>query len=133
MGKLVNSLLLIVAMEMAMVLFLGISSPTTSLYSMFSNPEIFLESSLLAKISATLTLVAAVGIVIGAVVTQYDFLVFGGLSLILLSYGATFFEFYQKINSIEGFGAETYISLIIIVPIVIIYGYTILKFWRGSD
>ena len=72
-------------------------------------------------------------IVIGAVVTQYDFLVFGGLSLILLSYGATFFEFYQKISSIEGFGAETYIAIIITVPIIVIYFYTLLKFWRGSD
>jgi len=133
MGKLVNSLLLVIAMELSMMMFLGASTPVMSLLQFIMNPEIFTESALITKITATLTLVAATGIVIGTLVNQYDFLVFGGLSLMFLSYAATIFVFYQKIAAMGVFTANTYIPILITTPILVIYVYVLLKFWRGSD
>lgn len=133
MGKLVNSLLLIIAIEFSMILFLGIPTPISSLVELVTSPELFTKAALIDQIVTSLTLVGVAGIAIGTIFSKQDFLVFGGLSLIFLSYGATFFRLYQTLNALPHFGKESYIAIIITAPLIIIYVYTVLKFWRGSD
>lgn len=132
MGKLLNSLLLLGAMELAMTLFLGVSTPATSLLTLIFNLSLWNSSSLITKIMG-LTTAASLGVItIGSLLYKSDFFIFGGLAAIFLSYGMVFMQFYNYLNSIPQV-QNTPVAILITAPLVISYLYVVLKFWRGWD
>lgn len=119
-------------MELAMTLFLGVSTPATSLLTLIFNLSLWNSSSLITKIMG-LTTAASLGVItIGSLLYKSDFFIFGGLAAIFLSYGMVFMQFYNYLNSIPQV-QNTPVAILITAPLVISYLYVVLKFWRGWD
>jgi len=132
MGKLLNAVLLVAAINLAMVMFLGASIPGSSLWTLITNPSAWSNLSLIDYIQDTLGLVGLAGIVIGSFFIKSDFLVFAGISTIFLSFGMGLVEFHQRVSStFDAF--SPYITTLMITPLILAYIYVIFKFWRGND
>ncbi len=133
MGKLLGMLLLILALNLCLVLFLGVDPPGSALYILATNPQNWGSLSLIDYLQDTLTLAGIVGIVVGSLWTKSDFLVFAGISTIFLSFGMGIVEFYQRLVALPQFGPNTYLAILMVSPLILTYLYVILKFWRGND
>jgi len=141
MGKLVNALIFIFVINLVMILFLGVSVPGSSLWSLVTNPENWSSLSLINFVTDAFLLIGIAGIVVGTLLSKdSDFYVFAGITAIFLSFGASLFEFYQQLNSQSLFSQNLTTSvkpltlaMIIIAPMIIMYLYLALKFWRGND
>lgn len=132
MGKLLPLLLTIAAIEISLSLFLGISTPGTSILNLVTNLELWSETSLIIKITTLTAGAALAGIIVGTVWFKNDFLIYGSLAGLFLTYGAMFFELKTKIDANPYFSG-TPVTLFIMTPLVLTYLYVVLKFWRGWD
>jgi len=134
MGKMLNALLMIGAMELALILFLGAYTPTMTLLTLMLNPTSWNSLSLINYLALTIALVGAVGIIVGNFTgVKSDFIVMAGVTAIFLSYGASIWQVYQRIIAIPQFDPSNYLAILLIAPIIIMYIYVIIKFWRGND
>jgi len=134
MGKLLPMLLFIVAINLSIVIFVGGSVPGGVLWNLITSPMDWGSLSLIDYLTDAVALVGIAGIVIGSFFTKSDFLVFGGITSIFLSFGISFAELYTRFNAWEVLGENgSYIALIFTAPLIVSYLYVILKFWRGSD
>ena len=137
MGKLYPALMLIVAIEIAMKIFLGVTTPVTSILTLILNPYNWSLTAFVISASNIIGLAGIAGIVIGSFWSKGDFLVFAGIAALFFSYGKVFGQFSTTIanviNSQSSSGAGTLISFFIMAPIIILYIYVIFKFWRGDD
>ena len=133
MGKLLNMLLVVLAINLALVLFLNITPPGSALYQLIINPQEWGSLSLINYLQDAIALVGVIGIVIGTFFTKSDFLVFAGISSIFFSFGFGLVEFYQRLVALPFFNENTYLAVIIVSPLLLTYLYVILKFWRGTD
>lgn len=135
MGKMLPMLLLIVAINLSIVIFVGADPPGSSLWTLIFNPQDWGSLSLISLVVEASTLVALGGIAIGTFVgAKTDFLVFAGITGVFLSFGISFAELYNRFNSWEVLGpSHSYIAIIFIAPLLISYLYVILKFWRNAD
>ena len=137
MGKLYPALMMIVAIEVAMKLFLGVTTPVTSIFDLILNPSNWSLTSFVISATNIIGLAGIAGIVIGSFWSKGDFLVFAGIAALFFSYGKVFATFGTTlsniINSQSAMGAGNIISFFIMAPIIVFYIYTIFKFWRGDD
>ena len=135
MGKLLPMLLLIVAINLGIVIFIGQTPPGSSLWNLITDPQDWSNLSLTKFLTEAATLVAITGIVIGSFVGQKsDFLIFATITGVFLSFGMSFAELYTKLDSWTVLGSsQSYIATIIIAPLLISYLYIVLKFWRAAD
>jgi hypothetical protein len=134
MAKLLNLMLLVFAVQIALVLFVvgptGI--PGGSLWTFLFNPTSWSDSDLLSTIFDTIA-VAGVGlIVVGTFVYRSDFVTFAGITSIFLSFGSSLYNLWVYIQSNTGTSGN-WIAAIFISPIILMYVYVILEFWRGKD
>jgi len=132
MGKLLAMLLFVFAINLSMVMFLGTTAPGSSFWTLITQPEQWSSLSLLSLITDSIALVG-VGIVIGSFWTKSDILLFAGISTVFLSFGVALAELYTVLQAYPQFASNTYLTTIIISPILIAYIYTLLLFWRGRD
>ena len=133
MGKLLNSLLVVLAIELSLNMFVGMATPFSSLLSLIFNINLWSTQDLITKIMALALTAGITGIIAGNLLGfKSDFLIFAGLAAIFLSYGMLIMNLGIYLNSTP-YISGTPIALIIIAPMVVIYLYTILKFWRGWD
>ena len=134
MGKMLNALLMIAAMDISLIIFLGAYTPTSSLVTMILNPTSWSSLSLINLLAVTIALVGAVGIIVGNFTgVKSDFIVLAGLTAIFLSYGATIFQVYQRITALNQFDPSNFLIVILMAPLIIMYLYVTVKFWRGTD
>jgi hypothetical protein len=135
MGKMLPMLLLIVAINLSIVVFIGADPPGSSLWTLVFNPQDWGSLSLISLVVEASTLAALGGIAIGSFIgAKTDFLVFAGITGVFLSFGISFATLYNEFNAWEVLGpSHSYIATILAAPLVISYLYTILKFWRNAD
>lgn len=134
MGKLLPMLLFIVAINISLVVFVGISPPGSSIWTLITNPQDWSSLSLMSLMTDAVALSAVAGIVVGSFWTKSDFLIYAGVTGVFLSFGMSFAELYNRFNQWEVLGQSySYIATIFIAPLLISYLYVILKFWRNSD
>jgi len=137
MGKLYPALLMIIAIEVSMRLFLGVTTPITALLNLILNPANWNLSTFVTDTNNWLGLAAIGGIVIGSYWSKGDFLVFASIAVIFWSYGSVFAQLHTTLVSVIDAHTEmhagTLISFFILAPMIILYLYAILKFWRGND
>ena len=135
MGKLLPMLLLIVAINLSIVIFIGGDPPGSALWNLITNQQDWGDLSLMSLLTDATALAAGTAIVIGTFVgAKSDFLVFAGITGVFLSFGISFAELYNRFNSWEVLGqSHSYIALILTAPLLISYLYVILKWWRNSD
>jgi len=132
--KLLNLLLMIVAMEFALLIFLNVTTPVTSLTALTRNPESWSNLALISQLQLIIAGLGAAVIIVGLFVgAKSDFLIMAPLVTVLLSYGVTFAYVYQNLTSQAQFHPNNYIVMLVLTPIIIAYFYTIIKFWRGND
>jgi len=139
MAKLAGLLLLVFAINIGLVLIAGQSIPGNSLYNFLINPQDWNASTMLGWLISDIALIGGTALVIGSVAFKNDFLAFAGISTVFLSFGAQLFQLFQWVQSQpifggigpEGFG--TWAATFFVSPIVLLYIYTILEFWRGKD
>jgi len=134
MGKLLSMLLLIVAINLSIVIFVGADPPGSSLWTLITNPQDWGSLSLMNLMTDAIALSAVAGIVVGSFWTKSDFLVYAGITGVFLSFGVSFAELYNSFNQWEVLGeSNSYIALILAAPLLISYIYVILKWWRNND
>ena len=134
MGKLFNGLLLIFAIDVALVLFLGVTTPTKSLFLLITGGMNWNDLSFVSILQAAILLASVVGIVVGTFLRTPDaFYVMAAFVGVLFSYTPTVFELHTRLAAFGYFSDNPYILYIIIAPLVLGYIYVVLKFWRGAD
>lgn len=132
MGKLINMVLLIVAINFAMFLWISPDVvPGGVLWTLITNPENWSSLSLISYIVDALALVGGLIMIFGSI-TGNDTLMFAGVSGVFLSFGVSLVKLYSELNGITNFQG-TPIPMLITAPMLVIYLYVVLKFWRGSD
>jgi len=141
-SDLTGLLILIVVIEICAWVFLGVTTFGTALLDLFTSDSLSSGSAfwtwITDNLSSVIGIAGAAAIAVGtALATKNDFAIFAGIALVLFSYGTVFFQLQQQIASqfndmmtLEGGGL---LATIIVIPIVILYIVTILKFWRGTD
>lgn len=137
MVKLSSFLITILAIEVLMKLFLGVTTPITSLFELVLNPHNWSLLNFISDTNNWLGLAAIGGIVIGSYWSKGDFLVFAGIAIVFFSYGQIFAQLHTTLSTMinvhSEMGSGDIISFFIVAPLIILYIYTILKFWRGND
>ena len=134
MGKMLPMLLFVVAIEFALVMFLGATFPGSSLWTLITNPQNWSSLSLMDLMTDAIALSAVVGIVVGSFWTKSDFLIFAGITGVFLSFGFSISKVFTQFNAYPVFGqGQSYIAMLIVAPLIISYLYFILKFWRAAD
>ena len=142
-SELTSLLILIVLIEFSMWIFLGVTASTTVLFDMFSNGltggSTDFVDWLLDNILALVSLVGVATIVVGTLIaTERTFAIYAAFAFVFLGYSSVFFdmarrlvEAYDKFFSLSGGG---YImAMVVLIPIMILYIVTILRFWRGLE
>jgi hypothetical protein len=150
-SDLVPLILMILTIEISEMVFLGLNTPTTLILQMFLPGQGGIaESGFMAWLTGNIALVGGIvglgAIAIGTVFggsNRLDFVIYGGLALTFISYIKVFGDLYNQLNSLinsftsAGINATTpqapLFAILIIIPLIVLYIFTILKFWRGSD
>ena len=136
MGKLMPLLLVIVAIELCMMLFLGVTTPTMQLLQLILNPTLWSTLSFIDFLSTTIGTVSLTLIFVGTFVSQKsDTLIFAGIAAGFFSYGQTFIEAYQRFasNTVAFGDFNNLVAILILGPMIVTYIYVLLKFWRCAD
>jgi len=138
-------LVFIVALEFGMWLYVSpIETPVNVLFDLVYNGVNggadfsffdFISDNMLVLIGT-----AAGGIVIGSLVLGKDqgFVVYASLAYVFFSYMVSFFALAQLIaREFDSFftiaGGGVIVATVIILPIIMLYITTILRFWRGIE
>jgi len=134
-GKLAPFLIFLIAVEFSLMLFIGVNTPALDLLTLVSNPENWTIDGLINRIGGVIAAVGVIGILIGTFVGgKTDFLIFGGFTTLFLSYGKVLAQLNANIAALKDVStAGNLIAFLITAPIIIIYIYTVLKFWRATD
>ncbi len=134
MGKLLPMLLALVAINLAIVIFVGGTPPGSSLWTMIVNPQDWGNLGMMTFVTDSLLLIGAVGIIIGTFTKAPAFITFAGISTVFLSFGMSFAELYNQFNAWDVLSSShSYFAIIFAAPLVISYLYIILKFWTNTD
>ena len=121
-------LLAVVAINLAIVIFVGGSPPGSSLWTLITNPQDWGSLSLMNLMTDAVALSAVAGIVVGSFWTKSDFLIYAGITGVFLSFGMSFAELYNRFNQWEVLGeSNSYIAIILAAPLLVTYLYVILN------
>lgn len=136
MGKLLNALLIVIAIEFAIVLFMGTTTPSSQLYDFVTGQDTWKEtgSYFIATVQGWFALAAVAGIIVGLIYRERtDFFIFASITAVFLSYGAIIYNIKDQFSGIEFLNNNPIFIWIFLAPILIAYVYVSLKFWRGND
>ena len=136
MANLTKLMLVIVAIYIVFA-FTGALEITTpnEMYDLMTNPEGWSGSSMFTLLNGALTAIGAGLVIVGTLLPgKNDLLVFGGLSIVFLSFGAAFAELFTLIAAdAEAMftGGGNIIATLFVSPIIVIFFMTIISFWRS--
>ena len=146
MGKMLNVLVIIFAVELAMGLFFtgcvaggdSDNCEQTSLFGFLLHPENWSFSALLGMVSENVWLLGgATSLVLaGTIWMKSDFLVYAGISGTLFGFGKTLFRLHQAILTTGFFGGDEVggiIATILLGGLLIYCFVAALDFARGRD
>lgn len=133
MGRLINMLIMMSAI-LLVFFFVGLvpaDSLSSSLIQIILNPVAFFSSTdittFLGKLGVTLGATLLGGIT-AYLTDKSDFIIFGFFLGILIQFGADFLKIYNYVYSVNPI-----IATLIFSPILFIYAWTIIEWWRGTD
>lgn len=141
-AELVPLLLMVLAVEISMYAFLGVTTPGTSLYDFLVSGSLSSSSNFFSWIKQNmLDIMGLIGIgtiIVGTYISGKSLeVIYAGIALLFLSYVKVFFDFgsiiSREINMYSSFNAGGIFSAVIIAPILLLYVMAILKLWRGTD
>jgi hypothetical protein len=136
-------LIAIFVVEFITYAFTGNTAVGTVFFDLIVSGSLFSANAFWTWITSNLLAVVGVAgagaIIIGTVGSnKQDFVVFAGIVLVFISYGGLFIKminlFTEQLNRF-GFldGGASFIAIMMLAPIMILYIVTLLKFWRGTD
>ena len=129
MGARMTKCLVVVLMIQVILIITNIADiPGSGLYNFLTNPSDWGFTSLLSFLNDIL-LVAGVAVVAVGTFFRNDLLTFSGLSSIVLSFGMSLGSLFSIIK--DGMGNE--VAIFIVSPIVLLYVWTTIAFWRGME
>jgi hypothetical protein len=131
MAKLARLLITLLLIEMALIIFLGASTPASQLLTLVTTPNVWSSASLVEYVLG-ISLGLGLGVaIIGTLWSGHTELIFGGIVAVFLTYGALIGSLY--IEMVKTFPDNRFIPILTVGPIAILYVYSLLKFWRGND
>lgn len=133
MAKLMNMLLLVFAIQVALVLFVGYELPGSTLWNLLTTGS---GGTLQDYLKDVIAIAGLGAIVIGSLFVKSDFLVFGGITTVFYSFGASLFSLWRYIDGKSLFGGHEgnpWVAMLFVSPMILMYLYTVLSFWRGRD
>lgn len=135
MGKIGYSLIMVFAIEMALILFAKQSIPGTALYTLVTNPSDWDSTLLLGQVLTDVLLVGGVaGIVAGLYFVRNEWIVYASISVVFLSFGSVLYQLWQFLGKEALLGdAGPIIATLLIGGWVIMYIVTVLDFSRAKD
>jgi len=135
MGKLLPMLLLIVAINLSIVIFIGGPFPGSTLWAFVNSPGDWNSLGLIKLMTETLTAVGFAAIAIGTIFgSKSDTLIFATITGVMFSFGISYASLFNRLNAEAIFSStHSYIALLIVAPLVVSYLYVIIKFWRATD
>lgn len=134
MGKIGYSLIMLFAIEMALILFAKTAIPGTSLYSFVTDPQEWDNLTLLNQIINDILLIAgAATIVAGLYFVRNEWIVYAGIAAVFLSFGLILTQLWQFYSSQGIFGdSGGIIATLFLGGWIIMFIITILDFSRGK-
>lgn len=133
MGKLIYAMFVLFMIQAAAMLFLGVSFPGTALYSAVTGAEAWTATPLINYVWEALLVIGAIGIVIGLYVVRNDFIFYASIGAIFLSFGASYYELYQKVYGALGGYIPQQVIVLFFVPVILPWIFLILDWVRGRD
>jgi len=127
--NMIKLLLVMFAIEITLLLTGVAPIPGTSLLELLKNPSLWDTSTLIATIG-DLFLTTGLGIVIvgATIVTRSDIFIFAGLSTILLSFVAPLITLFALLQAQTG---SFILPLIFVGPLILIYPFVVIAWWRS--
>lgn len=123
-----TTLLLVVFAITAISVIFGISNlPASDLYIWATNPAQF-DGSL---VNVILDLAAGVGLITVAlgIAFRYDLMVFASFTVTIIGFGKPLIDLYGVLKN-SGDGGPI-LALVIVAPLMLIYLFTAIAWWRG--
>lgn len=127
MGKLTNSLLLVFFIQFILSITLGVNMPGSTLYDFLVNPISWDLNVFLSLLTSLPALAGVTGIAYGTLFRN-DLVTFAGLTVVIISFGQSLPELFNIIKA--QFGYEW--AVLIVSPIILIYVFAGISFWRGQ-
>lgn len=144
MGKMIYLISAVIVVQLALLIVFGQNVPGSSLWAIFTNPHLSWETlSFSALITDAITAISLGAIVIGTFFFKSDFMVLAGMAGMLYTFGYGLSNAWQQLCSQISPYADTIatgcgpngglISSLIIGPIILLYIFTVISWWRGPD
>lgn len=117
----------------------GVMEFTTpnEMYTLMTSPSEWSGTSMIALLNSTLTAVGAGLVIVGTILPgKHDLVVFGGISVVLLSFGVALKELYTLLAvdaAILFPSGGAMIATLFITPLIVIFFMTVISFWRGRS
>lgn len=135
MGKLLPMLLLVVAINLSIVVFIGGPFPGSTLWAFVNSPGDWNSLGLIALMTESLTAVGFAAIAIGTIFgSKSDTLIFATITGVMFSFGISYADLFNRLNATDILSSShSNIALLIVSPLIITYLYVIIRFWRNVD
>ena len=134
MGKLTNAMLLIIAVQIGLMFYLGIGFSGSSLYNFIMGPEGWARMDLIDWVTVLLTSTAGVLVVIGLLWYRTEFPFYLAIAGVLFTFAQVYWEAYQRVLAILiPWGIPQEIIALIFVPMLLPWIIIILDYARRSD
>ena len=143
MGKMVYLLMLVIASQIGLLVVFGTSS-SSSLLQLFLTPNTQWDSLGLSNvINIAIAGIAAASLIIGTLIYKSDFLVLAGMAGVLYDFGrglanvwqqacSSFAPYMTTTNTCTGVVPQLAASLLI-SPLILLYIFVVIEWWRGRD
>ena len=126
--NMIKLLLVALAVHLSLI-FTGIADvPGNQLIIFLMNPLAWETTSLLGFVGDLFLVSGLTAVIIaGTVTTRSDIFLFGGISLIFLSFGLPLAELWSIVTA----QSNSILATLLVSPIILIYVITCVQFWRG--
>lgn len=129
MGKIVYALFVLFLIQALGFIYLGVEFPGSSLYQGVTGGYVlpFME-----YIDEALVLLGGAAIIAGLYFIKSDFVFYAGISVVIYSFGKSYFALYNQVASRFGF-IPPQILILFFVPLILPWVFIVLDWVRGRD
>jgi len=142
MARIENALILVVAMQFALILFSGQfvseadssadTNQTMSVVDFITTPQDWTDLQILGYLNTVLFAFGISAVVAGLYFIRNEWIVYAGIGGVFLSFGASIYNVHQYFVAQNLFGGATILVTLIMAPFFIYFLVAVLDFTRGK-
>ncbi len=120
-------LLMVFAVNIALLMTGLAQIPFVSLFEMITNPTFFATNTFFVKMTGVVAGATAVAVVVATVITRSEIFIFASLTGVFLTFTVPLVELFILVSE----QSHVYLAWILVAPLILLYFMAALAWWRG--